>query len=562
MREAFLKAAVLGGTACVGITEALSLFHVFTRAGVILGWVAVIAVAIPFVWRTRWKLPPIGLVDGVGLAAIAAILAVTGFTALSSAPNSADAMAYHLPRVIYWIQQRSVAFFPTTYLNQISLQPFAEYAMAHTYLISGGDRFVNLVQFAGFAGSAVAVSSIAQALGSSFRAQVIGALICATLPHGILQASGAKNDCWMALWLACAVYFAARGSFGFLGLALGLAIGTKATAYLFAPPVLIAIWVMAGKPRLTWRSAVVIGAGLLSLNAPQFVRNYQLSGSILGYDSAFGDGSFRWRNEIFGWKPTVSNALRNISEQLGGRSEERDRLVYAAVLRMHAALDMDPQDPRTTWPGEPYGPPKNANHEADANNRWHLLLAVIAFAAAAFRPSQRKWLVYGAGLAIAFFAFCFYLKWQQFFSRLELPLFVLAAPLIASLLDGLRPAILPFAVCLFLIDGTRHPLLDNWTRPLRGPNRLSAEPRDLQYFNDMTQFHNRDFYFEARDRVLASGCETVGIDINRNQLEYPLQALLLERNRNIRFVHVDVTNASRRYFRPSDPQPCITIEVR
>lgn len=557
MREAFLKALVLAGMASVAITEVLSLFHAFTRGGVILGWVVALG-AVALFFRPRLARPKLGAVEGIVLAAIGAIVILAAYTALVYPPNSADAMAYHLPRVIYWIQNRSVDFFPTPCLNQIMLQPFAEYAMAQTVLLTGGDHFVNMIQWNGFAGSIVAVSLIAEAMGLGRRGQAFAALLSATLPNAILQASGAKNDCVLSLWLAATIYFALRRQAEFAALALGLAIGTKATAYLFAPPLLLAAWLIAKRDGRRLRLEIAaLAAGVLALNLPQYVRNFDLSGSPLGFDSAFADGSFRWRNEALGWKPAVSNMLRNVSEQLGGRSEAMNRRVYDAVIRIHAALGIDPQDPSTTWKWTQYGPPRNANHEADANNRWHLFLIAAAVLAATFRR-QKQWMIYSAALAAAFLAFCFYLKWQPFFSRLELPLFVLGAPLIAGLLADLCPAILPLAVSLFLLDGTRHPLLENWTRPLRGPR----QSRDLAYFNDLSQFHDREFLLAEVSRVASTGCEIVGVDINQSQIEYPLEALLKEKNSRIRFVHVNVNNPSLKYRRADEPSPCITILLR
>src|SRR5450755_1614986 len=75
----------------------------------------------------------------------------------------------------------------------------------------------------------------------------------------------------------------------------------------------------------------------------------------------------------------------------------------------------------------------------------------------------------------------------------------------------------------------------------------------------MVQWNNTPSYLEAVDRTARSGCRLVGLDIGQNQLEYPFQALLLDRNPDVRFVHVGVENGSARYARPVAPRPCAVL---
>ena len=572
------------GVAVALVTELLSPLGWICRAPLIVFWLAAAGgAALSLSKRLKFARPaPFEFALAVMTAIIAAI---TGLTAVLSPPNSADAMAYHLPRVVYWAQAGSVAFFPTPYFNQVMLQPLAEYFMLHTYVLTGGDHLVNLIACGAFIGSIFGVSAIAGALGLNSRAQAMAALLCATLPNAILQASGAKNDMLLAFWLVCAVYFAARRDPAFTGMSVGLALATKATGYLFLPALLMifvgqAVSLRRGcQPRLPvsqlcnlhrgvlparrldnppqdtilphqW--AICLAAGILLINGPQFYRNLQLSGSPLGFDSARGDGRFRWRNESFGWKPTLSNAVRNTSEQLGARSPRWNQSVYAAALGIHRALGIDPDDPATTWPGARFAPPINANHEANANNRWHLLLIVCGAGLLACRR-DRSWTLYAAGLLFSWLLFCAYLKWQPFLARLELPLFILAMPVAAALLQALHWVPLQLAVCYFILTGARAPALENWTRPLKGPNSLWITARNDNYFSDMGQWNNKASYLDSVRRVAASGCNTVGIDISENQLEYPFQALLRQRHPGVRFVHTGVPNA------PPRQKPCAVL---
>ena len=541
MRNCGLRTLVILGAATVLMTEFLSLFHLLRPFPIAICWLAV-AFA---VWRTTnhrlsWSVRSVK--TAIMVVILSLIVLLVALTALLYPPNSADAMAYHMPRVVYWSQAHSVAFFPTPYLNQIMLQPMNEYVLLHTYVLTGGDYLANLVTCLAFAGCIAGASAIAAALGLSARAQAIAALLCATLPNAILQASGAKNDTMLALWMVCAVYFAVKRDAPMLGLAAGLALATKATAYLFLPPMLLAFGIWKRR-ELAW-----LTAGILLLNTPQYIRNLRLSGSPLGFDSAQADGVYRWRNDRFTPGVLASNVLRHTSEQLGARSAAWNQAVYDTVVRVHRALGIDPADPATTWPGATYAPPVNANHEANANNRWHLLLFAVAALCATRNP---RWRAYAAGLAGAFLVFCLYLKWQPFLARLELPLFILAAPLGAWALDSLRPACLALVPFVFLLLGTRLPLLENWTRPLTRP----AGTRQERYFNDMGQWNNRSSYFASAALIQRSRCKTIGLDINQNQLEYPLQALLA----GARFEHTGVANPSARYMDPHAPPPCAIV---
>jgi hypothetical protein len=548
-----LVGVTLLGAAAVLLTELLSLGGLIRPWPLAIGWAAILAA---YCYWLRPRLPRLR-VSVIG-AAIAVLTAMIGVTAAFSPPNSADAMAYHMPRVVYWAQAGSVRFFPTPYFNQISLQPVNEYLMLHTFVLSGGDRWINLLTAGAYVLAIAGVAAVAKEMGLGARGQAFAAFFCATLPNGILQASSAKNDWLLAVWIVCAVYFALRREGVWLALAVGLALGTKATAYLFLPPILASVFVVKRyNGRELARMAALIAAGVLLIDGPQFARNWQLSGNPLGYDSAQGDGAYQWRNEHPGWRSMVSNALRHGTEQLGARSPRWNSAVFSASLDAHRALGLDPQDRGTTWPGTVYGPPRNANHEADANNRWHLLLAIAALLFGLLtRRRDLLWLC--AGLTAAFLLFCFYLKWQPFMVRLELPLFVVAAIPAASLLESMRPSMLGAAVCVFLALNARLPLVENWTRPLKGPASVFRIDRDTRYFADMSQWNNEASYVEAVERTARSGCLRVGIDINDNQLEYPFQALLRERLPGVWFEHAGVENASARYYREA-PHPCAVL---
>lgn len=108
-REAFLRALVWFGLATAVLTEFLSAFGGLRRVPLAAAWLAATGIAAGLMRRPR--IPPIPRLSALdaGLAfGIASIAALVGWTAAVSPPNTWDALAYHLPSVVHWMQAGSV----------------------------------------------------------------------------------------------------------------------------------------------------------------------------------------------------------------------------------------------------------------------------------------------------------------------------------------------------------------------------------------------------------------------------------------------------------------------
>ena len=186
-RRSALHAALACGMASVGISELLSAPGLLTAGWTAVAWAAIGApiAALGLARRTRLpalpRLPKLPPASTAGLVCVALIAAALATIALTSAPNSPDAMEYHLPRVAHWIQNQTVAHYPTSSERQLRAGPGAEFAILQLQILSGGDRFAGLVQWLAMLGCMFGVTLIAQQLGGGHRAQVMALVVQATI---------------------------------------------------------------------------------------------------------------------------------------------------------------------------------------------------------------------------------------------------------------------------------------------------------------------------------------------------------------------------------------------
>jgi 4-amino-4-deoxy-L-arabinose transferase-like glycosyltransferase len=496
------------------------------------------------------------------LIGIATVLATTALIAVVAAPNNWDSMTYHLARVVHWLQNATVAHYPTSNLRQLQHPPFAEFVVMHTFLLSGGDGLANLVQWFATAGSALGVALIALSLGAQRTGATVAAVICVTIPMGILQSTSTQTDAMASFWLVCTVYFGLRcldhctdshlqfGDVLAAGASLGFGVLTKDTIYIFALPFLV-VWgvlLLRRSARLAIRVVTVASVAVLLLNAGHYARNWQTFGAPLGPR----EDATRYVNQVHTLAAITSNVVRNIGIHLGTPSARANALLERAVRGVHLLVGIAPDDPRTSWKGMPFEVVGLSRHEDYAGNPLHLLLFFGCFAGMIAVPRMRKlhlaW--YAGSVAAGFLLFSFVLRWQPWHSRLVLPLFVVASPFMACLLLRAVGKRLAVATAALLLVASIPWVGWNQTRPLFGARSVLHAPRDAQYFFDQAEL--RAPYDEAVRLVVASHCTRVGLLIGGNAWEYPLWRMMRPEGQSpIRVRHVGVSNVSANLPEPA-----------
>jgi len=188
---------------------------------------------------------------------------------LLAPPRGWDVMSYHLPRAVAWLQHGDLGH----YGGNAAYYPGNGELVVLTALFSGSDRLVPVVQLPFALLATLAVFGIARQLGAGRRAALLSAFCFLSAPIVVFQCAIAKNDLIAAGTMCAAVYFALRASRRdaprgeraldslTLGLAVGLAIGTRYPALPLGLAVLALTFVPLAVRRADHRGESSLAAG-------------------------------------------------------------------------------------------------------------------------------------------------------------------------------------------------------------------------------------------------------------------------------------------------------------
>jgi len=580
LRRALIQSSLLWSGYLVIGSEILSLFRGISALGVVLMWCLAIGVLAGMQWKAKallvgWKRVRKALVnvrfawfDWIVFTVICLVLLVLLITGLLSPPNIHDVLAYHMARVMHWIQNRSFVYYPTPYTLQLWMPPFSEMSQLHWYLLGGGDLLTSLPQWTSLILAMVAASLSAERLGAGRKGQWLAALFVLSIPIVILQASGAKNDLVLAALFSCLVYFILLGNFSRLSvmdwftcaICVSLGVLTKGTFVFFALPLLLWLLVVMLK-RAGWKSTLIFAglglAVLLVLNAGHWVRNTMAFGGPL----STGEENFLI-NAWFGVDVFISNLSRNIAVQMNGKYGFINEAVQKILDRIHAWIDLPLFDPGLTQgPAEFYYVP---NREEVAGNPFHFVMTGLVFVmilVGLFKKTSQKSALASFCLALAAFCgviiFSVVFRWQSWGTRLFLPFYVMFAPVFGLVFGKHLSGISAWAAGILLVVVLINPLLNNYSRAFSWSteNRNSIwrmSRKGLLFANNQSI---EGAVLELTQLMAESGCRSYGVLMRHNAPEYLLWATLSPSPDAYHLEHIDVDNPTQALSNP-DYTPC------
>lgn len=583
--EAIVPGVLLWALLAVASLEALSVFRLINWTSLFVFWLlgAVALMTIVIKQRTIAGIR-IALSDAerdlpftVLGAAAAAIVAITLVVGLLATPNNLDSLRYHLPRIEQWIQQGSLANFPTVDHRQLAMSPLAEMLILHLRLLSESDWFDNMVQSLAFAGCVVTAAVVARRLGAAVRGQILAGLIVATLPIAICEGSSTQTDLVVSFFLLAAAerllawHDTGRIVDGLaIGVAVGLAVLAKGTAYFFAVPIGFAVAVVLVKNR-RWKD-VGVGAGMVALIL--VINASHLHRSLPDFFAADG-GELRTASANHSPSAIASSLVRNVASNFISPSQRFNDALILAVGRIHRVIGIDMSDPGTTFQNTRFSYlPRNVLSGDTAPNPLQMALVFMAGAVlvahrrrpgSAATPAVLPY--YFGAVVFGGVIFCAMLRWQPWITRLQLPFFILIAPAAAAVLSQHVPrrwllaggACLVVAAVPFVICNQERPLYGDPVRPFANhfaPNIAFADAGQLMFWTNP----KRDV--AARNAVaIIGGRATGGVGLIVGGEEYPYWRMLKgdDFGRPVHIENVCLPPDRLNFYRPSTFQPLVVL---
>jgi 4-amino-4-deoxy-L-arabinose transferase-like glycosyltransferase len=241
-----------------------------------------------------------GRMLGACLATTASIIAIDIIVIVFSAPGNADSMTYHLARAAYYLQQGSLNWYPANFYAQVQWAKIASVLNVVMFLLGSGDeKYAQFIQFFAYLITGALIYLICRRVGMGQRPSLMAMVIFMLSTNVLMESTTTQNDLIVLWFVASALFFfieywqTEQFAYAFFfGVTIGLAVGTKASALMLLPPLLVVMVAVgmvekklyfAGTLRVSALLALTLTLGLAVFAAPAgYFENWVRYGNVLG----------------------------------------------------------------------------------------------------------------------------------------------------------------------------------------------------------------------------------------------------------------------------------------
>ena len=437
--KAFIGIALFSYIIC----EILSLFNVFSFNYVLISWFLINGIIIFLnkekiklnvfsVFSQKEKIPKKekNILFFISFIIILPILLLAIFIP----PNNWDSMAYHIPRVEHWIQNKNIYPYPTNIVRQVLTSPLSEYIIANFQILASTDSFSNLVQFVSFICILFSGTLIFSLLKIGIKGQLFLLLALLSLPMILFQVTTTQTDLLASFFFISFILFALliiqteanfKTNFIFLALSLTLGILTKYHIAIFAAPIVVYLLfdLIKKKNNKNTIFAVLISCLTIAIIlVPLFARNIYFFGSITGKD--LFDENATIINTTISIQNMLSNNFKHIVDFISIPINGYNNLLFSVNHSLHNFIGISENMPGNNWAGEPFTV-NNYLNEDTAGSIIHAVLIILSLILVFKSKYKTRLLLLFSYCFIAFSLYGLLFRYTSFDIRLLLPVLIL-----------------------------------------------------------------------------------------------------------------------------------------
>ena len=345
--------------------------------------------------------------------------------------NNWDSMAYHLPRIEHWIQNKNVYPYSTNIVRQVLTSPLSEYMIANFQILAGTDAFSNLVQFASFIFILFSGTLIFSVLKIGLKGQLFLLLALLSIPMVLFQAATTQTDLLASFFFLSFILFGLlviqsehnlKTNFIFLALSLTLGILTKYHIAIFASPIVIYLLIDILKKKNNKNTIFALLVSVLTVTiilVPLFLRNIYFFGNITGKE--LFDENSTIVNSTISIQNMLSNNFKHIVDFISIPINGYNNILFSFNHTLHNIIGVSEDMPGNNWAGEPFTV-NNYLNEDTAGSIIHAALIVLSLFLVFKSKHKTKLLLLFAYCFVAFSLYGLLFRYTPFDLRLLLPI--------------------------------------------------------------------------------------------------------------------------------------------